>query len=159
MNSLLEVCLVVTLAIGITPTVVAQSQPRAAQPMQKGISVQLPITTNATAMPDADQQEALIVSITDDGTVYVGVNRVSPAALTETVKGALLNRKAKKLYIKADARTSYANVIRVIDAVRTSGVKALSLLTALQESPEPGTLVPPKGIQVWLVRDCPQPQR
>jgi biopolymer transport protein ExbD/biopolymer transport protein TolR len=127
--------------------------------MQKGISVRLPVTTNATPMPDADQQEALIVSITDDGTVYFGINRVSPAALAEAVKGALSDRMAKKLYIKADARTSYANVISVIDAVRASGVKALNLITAQHESAEPGTLVPPKGIQTWLVCDCPQAQR
>jgi biopolymer transport protein ExbD/biopolymer transport protein TolR len=127
--------------------------------MQRGIHVELPIAANATAIPEADRADALIVSITDSGNVYVGVKRVGPAALAETVKGALSNRTEKKLYIKADARTSYSNVIRVIDAVRASGVRALSLITAQQESVEPGTLVPPRGIQMWLVCDDPRAQR
>jgi biopolymer transport protein ExbD len=139
--------------------VIAESEGIPGPAKQKGISVELPVTANATPMPDADQLDALIVSITDDGIVYVGVNQIDPAALVETVKDALSNRKEKKLYIKADARASYSNVIRVIDAVHTSGVEALNLLTAQRESPQPGTLVSPKGIHVWLVRDCPQAQR
>jgi biopolymer transport protein TolR len=159
MNYLLEVCLIVTLAAGFSPSPAAQSQAIPVPAMQKGVSVKLPVASNALTMPDADREDALIVSITDDGTVYVGVNRISPAALAETVKGALSNRPERKLYIKADARTPYANVVTVIDAVRTSGVEALNLLTAQQESAGPGTVVPPKGMQVWLVHDCHQAKR
>ena len=149
MNSLLEVCLAtLALTTGIATSV-------SAQPLQKGIHVQLPSTVSATAMPGADHENALIVSITNDGGVYVGVNKVSPAALAETVKSALSNRTEKKLYIKADARTSYANVIKVMDAVRASGAKALGLITAQYDSAEPGTRVSPKGIQTWLACDCP----
>lgn len=150
MNYLLEVCLVVNLAIGITPSVGAQSQAIAAQTLQKGITVELPVSSNAVPMPDADQENALIVSIKDDGSVYFGVNPISPAALAEKVKGVLSNRTEKKLYIKADARTLYANVVRVLDAVRKAGVEAPDLLTAQRDSSEPGTLVPPKGLGVLV---------
>jgi biopolymer transport protein ExbD len=150
MNNLLEVCLVVTLATGITPSIVAQSQAIAAQAMQKGISVELPVTSNAVPMPDADQGDALIVSITDDGNVYFGVNPISSAALAEKVKGVLSNQTEKKLYIKADARTPYANVMKVLGAVRAAGVEAPSLLTAQRDSSQPGTLVPPKGLEVLV---------
>jgi len=113
MNYQLEVCLVaLTLITGVTPSVAAQSQ----QAMQKGISVELPVTKNAVAMPDADQGDAVIVSVTDGGGVYLGVNPISPVALAETVKRGLANRTEKKLYIKADARTPYANVLKVLDA-------------------------------------------
>ena len=152
MNSLLEVCLVVTLAVAITPSALAQAGNSMTPAMQRGIHVELPATSNAVSLPDADQQDALIVAITQDGGMYLGVNRVTPGALAETVKDAFSNRPGKKLYIKADARTSYANVVRVIDAMHASGVGALSLLTAQQESPQPGTVAPPKGIQLWLFR-------
>ncbi len=169
MNHLLEVCLVaLTLATGITPSVAAQSPvaapensfartwkgyeatPATAQAMRKGISVELPVTSNAAPMPDADQEDALIVSVTEDGTVYFGVEQISPAGLAEKVKGGLSNRTEKKLYIKADARTPYANVVNVLDAVRTAGVEAPNLLTAQRDSSEPGTLVPPKGLEVLV---------
>ncbi len=169
MNHLLEVCLVaLTLATGITPSVAAQSPvaapensfartwkgyeatPATAQAMRKGISVELPVTSNAAPMPDADQEDALIVSVTEDGTVYFGVEQISPAGLAEKVKGGLSNRTEKKLYIKADARTPYANVVNVLDAVRTAGVEAPNLLTAQRDSSGPGTLIPPKGLEVLI---------
>src|SRR6266849_2259040 len=169
MNHLLEVCLVaLTLATGITPSVAAQSPvaapensfarswkgyeatPATAQAMRKGISVELPVTSNAAPMPDADQEDALIVSVTEDGTVYFGVEQISPAGLAEKVKGGLSNRTEKKLYIKADARTPYAGVARVLDALRTAGVEAPNLLTAQTGSSEPGTLVSAKGLEVSL---------
>ncbi|HMH08013.1 MAG TPA: biopolymer transporter ExbD [Terriglobales bacterium] len=145
MNHLLEVCLIsVTLAPGITPSVAAQSP---AQAMRKGISVELPVTTHAVPMPDADQENSLIVSVTEDGDVYLGVNLIGPAALAEKVKGGLPNR-TEKLYIKADGRTKYANVVKILDAVREAGVEAPNLLTAQRDSSESGTLVPPKGLEV-----------
>jgi biopolymer transport protein ExbD len=150
MNYLLEVCLLVILAAGATPAIGAQSPTIAAQTMQEGISVQLPVTSNAVAMPDADQEDALIVSVTDDGSVYFGVDPISPAALAEKVRDGLSNRTERKLYIKADARTPYANVVKVLDAMRTAGVEAPNLLTAQRDSSGPGTLIPPKGLEVLI---------
>ena len=144
MNYLLEVCLVaITLTAGITP--IAAQPPQA---MQKGISVELALTSNAAPMPGADQEDASIVSVTADGSVYFGLNPISPAALSEKVKSSLSDRTEKELYIKADARTQYANVMSVLDAVRAAGVKAPNLLTAEQDSSEQGSLVPPKGLEV-----------
>jgi biopolymer transport protein ExbD/biopolymer transport protein TolR len=175
MNHLLEVCLAaLALTTAISPPVAAQSsvvrarssiagtweerlnfaEPdatgRAAQAMQKGISVELPVTSNAVPMPDADQQDSLIVSVTDDGSVYFGVNPIIASALADKVKASLSNRSQKKLYIKADARTPYANVVKVLNALRTAGVAAPNLLTTQRDSLEPGILVPPKGLEVLI---------
>jgi biopolymer transport protein TolR len=147
MNYLLEVCLIgLALTTDVTPSVAAQSP----EAMQKGISVELPVSSNAVAMPDADQENSLIVSVTDNGSVYFGVHPISPAALAEKVSGGLSNRTEKKLYIKADARVPYANVAKVLDAVRTAGVEAPNLLTAQRDSSDPGTLVPPTGLEVMI---------
>jgi biopolymer transport protein ExbD len=150
MNYLLEVCVLVTLAAGATPAIGAKSQAITARTMQKGISVELPVTSHAVAMPDADQEDALIVSVTDDGSVYFGVDPISPPALAEKVRDGLSNRTERKLYIKADARTPYANVVKVLDAMRTAGVEAPNLLTAQRDSSGPGTLIPPKGLEVLI---------
>ena len=169
MNNLLGVCLIaLTLPTGITPSIAAQSQvtapensfartwrgygatPAKGQAMRKGISVELPVTSSAVPMPDADQEDSLIVSVTDDGSVYFGVDPISPSALAENVKRGLSNGTGKRLYIKVDARTSYANVVKVLEAVRTAGVEAPNLLTAQRDSSEPGTLVPPKGLAVLV---------
>jgi len=50
------------------------------------------------------------------------------------VRVGLSNQAGKKLYIKVDSRTSYANVGKVLDAVRAAQVDSVILLTA-QSSP------------------------
>jgi biopolymer transport protein ExbD len=151
MNYLLEVCLVaVTLGTSIAPPLVAQSEAHARPPLQKGISVELPVTSNAVPEPDADGEDASIVTVTDDGRVYLGIALTTPAALAETVKSDLSNRREKKLYIKADDRTSYANVMQVLDTLRTAGVEDPNLLTTQTVSSAPGTLVSPNGLGVSL---------
>ena len=147
MNYLLEVCLI---ALTLTTALRAQPEARTHLPLQKGISVELPVTSNAIPAPDADQEDAFIVTVTDKGSVYVGIGLTTTAALAERVKGGLSNRTGKKLYIKADARTPYASVARVLDALRTAGVEAPNLLTAQTGSSEPGTLVSAKGLDVSL---------
>jgi biopolymer transport protein TolR len=151
MHYTLEVCLLaLTLTPSTVPLLVAQSEARTHPPLQKGISVELPVTSNAVPLPDADQENALIVTVTDEGSVYVGIGLTTTAALAERVKGGLSDRTEKKVYIKADARTPYASVARVLEALRTAGVEAPNLLTAQTGSSEPGTLVSSKGLEVSL---------
>ena len=119
-----------------------------AQALRKGISVELAVTSNAVAMPDADKEDSLIVAVTSNGNVYFGIDPITPAALAE--KHGLSSRVDQKLYVKADARTPYANVMTVLDALRKAGVTAPNLLTAQHEPPEPGKIVPPKGLEVLV---------
>jgi biopolymer transport protein ExbD len=119
-----------------------------AQAMQQGISVQLPVANTAVPMADAEQEDSLIVTVTDDGTVYFGVDPVNPAVLAEEVRKNLSNRPEKKLYIKADARTQYANVLMVLEALRSAGVDTTVLLSDQRASSTAGTLVPPYGLAV-----------
>jgi biopolymer transport protein TolR len=122
----------------------------AAQALKKGISVELAVTSHAVAMPDAEKEDALIVAVTHDGRVYFGIDPITPVALAEEVKRDLSSQTEKRLYIKADARIPYANVMKVLDAVRRAGVTAPNLLTNQPETPEPGKLVPPKGLEVLV---------
>ncbi len=146
MKCLLEVCLIVLSSA--TTAVVAQNP---TIPMQRGISVQLPATSNAVAVPSADKGDALVVAVTHDGRVYLGTDLISPADLADKVKSEVATRADKKLYIKADARTPYATVVKVLDAVHTSGVQELTLLTDQREPPEAGKLVTPKGLQMLVI--------
>ena len=129
-------------------TVLFAAQRYSAQTLRKGVSVEMAVTHNAIAMPDADNEGALIVAVTHKGSVYFGIDPITPAALAE--KRGLTGRTEEKLYIKADARTPFANVAKVLDAVRTAGVTAPSLLTAQHETPEPGRPVPPMGLEVQV---------
>ena len=150
MKYLLEVCLVALILEGIAPFAAAQSA--AEVPVQRGISVNLPITNNAVAVPNADKEDALVVTVTHDSGVYFGVNPITTAALPEKVRNVLSQHREKTLYIKADARVPYASLIKVLDSVRTAGVEGLTLLTSQRDSEESGALVSPKGFEMEVVQ-------
>lgn len=167
MKCLLEVCLIATLAIA--PSVAAQSAvagtensgpglklvPRvgpngnAAQALQEGISVELPVTNNARPVQAADNEDAWIVTLTADGRIYFGTDPVTPAALEDAMKSRPRNRE-QKLYIKADARVLFSNVATVINAGRVVGFEAPVLLTSQPETAAAGTMVPPNGLEVLV---------
>jgi biopolymer transport protein ExbD len=116
--------------------------------MQKGVSVQLAVSADAAPMPEADNENAFIVTVTEDGSVYLGVSRIALPDLKEKVRGTPLQR-GQKLYIKADARAPYARVLEVLDATRTGGMAQQVLLTAHTGPSTPGTIVP-QGVEVRL---------
>jgi biopolymer transport protein ExbD len=146
MKCLLEVCLI-ALSLAAANVVAQEST----IPMQRGIRVQLPATSNAVPVPSADKEDALVVAVTHDGRVYLGTDLISPADLADKVKSELARRADKKLYVKADARTSYANVVAVLDAARTSGVQELTLLTDQREPSEAEKFVTPKGLEMLVI--------
>jgi biopolymer transport protein ExbD len=154
MNYLLEVCLTIALAIGVTPSLIVQpliGQSNPAIPtLQKGISVQMPVTTTAMPMPDADKENATVVTITEDGSVYIGLNPTDASAVADGVRNALSSQAEKNLYIKADARTPYAQVVKVLATLRTAGVETPSLLTSQPDAYLPGALLPPQGLEVFV---------
>jgi len=97
--------------------------------LRKGVSVQMPVTTNAAAMPDADMADALVVAVTFAGSVFLGVAKVTPAQLSGEVKSLLTAHPGKRVYLKGDARTPYSTVAEVLEALRIAGVHAPILLT------------------------------
>jgi len=150
MNRRWQPCLVSLMMGAVSGAVFAQSGVNV--PLQRGVSVQLAVTSNAVAVPNADKQDALVVALTADGSIYLRANRVPTPDLADTVRSILSTRKDKTLYIKADARVQYARLVEVIDAVQKSGVEGLTFLTAQRDAADQRTLVPPKGLEMRVVQ-------
>jgi biopolymer transport protein ExbD/biopolymer transport protein TolR len=110
--------------------------------LQKGISVDMAQVNNPEQMPDADKEDALLVSITRDGKVYFGSEQMAVDNLTGKVKDRLANKPDKRVYVKADMRARFGSVVQVVDAVRAAGVDDLGLLTD-QRKTNPTTPPPP----------------
>ena len=111
--------------------------------LQKGVSVDLARTDNPQQMPDADKEDSLVVAVMRDGTIYFGQDKVSADQLTAKVKDKLANKTNKMVFVKADARTKYGNVVEVVDNVRSAGVDQLGLLT---EQRKPGSFETPPPV-------------
>ncbi len=97
--------------------------------LQKSRPVELAKTTNPIQMPDADKEDAIIVAVQRDGKIFFDTTQVGPDDLTQKVKDRIANRVDKRVYVKADARAKYKNVVEVVDNVRSAGVSELGLLT------------------------------
>jgi biopolymer transport protein TolR len=115
--------------------------------LQKGISVDMPKVNNPEQMPDADKEDALLVSIMRNGDVFFGTDKITPDNLTTKVKDRLANRVDKRVYVKADSRAHFGNVVQVVDAVRAAGVDDLGLLTDQRKTTPPPPAAPATGGQ------------
>ena len=102
--------------------------------LQHGIPVDMAKVNNPEDMHDADKEDALQVAVTRDDKVFFGNDLVNPADLTQKIKDKLTNRTDKRVYVKADARAHFGNVVQVVDAVRAAGVDDLGLLTDQRKS-------------------------
>jgi biopolymer transport protein ExbD/biopolymer transport protein TolR len=98
--------------------------------LQKGAPVELPRTKNPLDMSDADKDDAIRVGIARDGKFYLGTERIVVEDLSQKVADLLSSREGDKtVYVKADARASYGDVVKVVDAIRTAGVDRVGLLS------------------------------
>ena len=145
MNYLLSVCLIaLTFATNVTPYASAQTPA-----MRQGVGVQMAKTANATPMPDADNEDAWVVAVTGDGRLFFGVKPVTPEGLAKEMK-TTPRHPDQSLYVKADARASFGNVEKVLNAAKRDLFESAVLLTNQNETPALGKLVAPKGLEVLL---------
>ena len=113
--------------------------------LQKGISVDMAKVNNPEQMPDADKEDALLVSVTRDGKVYFGSEQTTIDNLTTKVKDRLANKMDKRVYVKADMRARFGSVVQVVDSVRAAGVDDLGLLTDQKKTATPQPAPPQAG--------------
>jgi biopolymer transport protein ExbD/biopolymer transport protein TolR len=88
-------------------------------------------------MTDADKEDAIVVAITRDGTIFLGRDKIQSDQLTNKIKDRIANRVDKRVYVRSDARAKYKNVVEVVDNVRSAGVDDLGLLTEQQRKQQP----------------------
>ena len=108
--------------------------------LQNKVNVDLARAKSATAMPDADHEDSVKVSITRDGKVYLGANQLALADLGPKAQDLLQNKPDKTVYIRSDARARYGVVMDAIDNLRTAGVDQVAFLTEPETTPKPANV-------------------
>jgi biopolymer transport protein TolR len=101
--------------------------------LQNKVQVEMAQVENPTAMPDADKEDAIVVAITRDGSVFLGQNKIAISELGPAVQTKLADKPGKTVFFRADARAQWGGVEDAIDAVRTAGVETVGLLTQKRE--------------------------
>jgi biopolymer transport protein ExbD len=115
--------------------------------LQKGVSVDLANVNDPREMQDADKDDAIIVAVTRDGSIFLGNTKVTKEEITGQIKDLIANKLDHTVYVKSDARAKYGDVVAVVDEIRAAGVDSLGLLTdkAKSLSNKPQTEQKPAG--------------
>jgi biopolymer transport protein TolR len=95
--------------------------------LQQGVELELP---QETISPIEGNDEQLVVSIDKAGKVFLGKgNEVATAEIGKRVKASLEAKADKRVFIRADKRVPYGEVMAVMGSIRRSGIEKLGLIT------------------------------
>jgi len=111
--------------------------------LQKNTPVDLAMTNNAHDMKEADRDDAIVVAVTRDGSIFLGNTKVGKEDITGQVKDRISTRIDKTVYVKSDARAKYGDVVAVVDEIRSAGVDQLGLLTEKNQKEKAAPPPPP----------------
>ena len=113
--------------------------------LQKSLPVDMARVNNAKEMQDADKDDAIIVAVTRDGTIYLKNTKITKEDITGNIRDTLSSRLDKTVYVKSDARAKYDDVVAVVDEIRSAGVDQLGLLTEQNQQERRTPPPPPNG--------------
>jgi biopolymer transport protein ExbD len=108
--------------------------------LQNNVSVDMVQSRNAADMDAANRSDAAVIAITRDGKIFLGSNEISPDSVAKDVENKLANNLDKTVYIRADARAKYGDVLTVVNGIRDANIQNVAMLTQQIER-RPG--VPP----------------
>lgn len=92
-----------------------------------GVPVELPKTA-AGALP-AEQEEPLTVTVSADGAVQIQTTEIGRDQLVARLRGIATERASDRVYLRADGRVSYAQVMEVMGALNAGGFSNIGLVT------------------------------
>jgi biopolymer transport protein ExbD len=99
-------------------------------PHKKSISqVQLARVDNAYPMPDAAKEDAIVVTVTRDGELWLGQSKTDISELGEQLRDRIADKLDRTMFLRADARARFLDVEDVLDSMRAAGADDVGLLT------------------------------
>jgi biopolymer transport protein TolR len=98
--------------------------------MQGGVDVDLP---RAEARP-LSAKEGMVVTVDRSGRIFVDETAVTYNDFRVTFKSLVATRKPTGVYLRADDRVAYGDVVRALAVIRAAGVQNVGLV-AEQEEP------------------------
>ena len=102
----------------------------AAPMLTVGIPVELPKTKAATLN---DTTEPLVISVNENGKVFLQESEIDPKILGEKLKAITGNNPNARIYVRGDAKINYGKVAQVMGFVTTAGFTRLALVAEVPE--------------------------
>ncbi len=95
----------------------------------KNQSINLNLPKVKTGQKANITETAVIVSVDKRGAIYLNDSEIQQLNLENKLKILFSNRRKKEIFLKADSLIPYGNVMRVMDLIRSSGIKKISMVT------------------------------
>jgi biopolymer transport protein TolR len=102
----------------------------AAPLMTVGVPIDLPQTQARQLNTD---QKPVTVSVTTEGTIYVGETAVDAAGVVAAVLAAAANGTEDRIYVRGDMAANYGAVMQVMGALSGAGFTKIGLLTEQEQ--------------------------
>jgi len=97
--------------------------------MSRGIDVTVPVANQPQVAPE----DRLTVSVNAQGRIYVGDKPVNLVLLEDHLRGLLSGRATKVVYLRADEKLQYGQVIQVVDKMKSAGVEQIGFAYQLPQ--------------------------
>ena len=101
--------------------------------LQKGVPVNLPVTSNPEKTPDTEKQ--LQVSVKADGSIYLGPLVLREEQLNSELKAIFERTPDREIAVKGDRQVKYGVVVKVLRACRDAGFQNVGLITQPEKQP------------------------
>ena len=98
--------------------------------LENRIKVDLPTGDFAAAEPS----ENIIVTITENNTIYLNGKLIDPLKLTESVAAEIKDEPEKIVILEADKNVLHGKVIRVMDLLKKGGAEKIAIATQPAEN-------------------------
>jgi biopolymer transport protein ExbD/biopolymer transport protein TolR len=95
--------------------------------LQRGAEVKLPKAINAESKEDSG--EATIISVKEDGSLYLGNDLITVDLLERELNAILLTEPFKFILIKGDTKAHYGDVRKAMEVCEKVGAKTVALQT------------------------------
>lgn len=93
--------------------------------LQRGTDVQLPSAQSS----QVKEEERITLTVTKDSRILVNNEEVPRGELEARLKLRTGSGKERVLYLRGDARVPYGFVIDVMDAIKSSGIETVGMIT------------------------------
>ncbi|MFN8693613.1 MAG: protein TolR [Holosporales bacterium] len=104
----------------------------AAPLMTVGVDVELPQTS---AAPIKNDEEPLVLSLNSKGEIFIGENLIPREKLLEKLQAVTAAKEDSVIYIRADKRLSYGQVMELMGAINNAGYSKVALVTDALDEP------------------------
>jgi len=97
-----------------------------------GVPVELP-GSDANAGADQGESEPLIVTVREDGRVFLQETETSLEDIVPQLTARAESGLQQVIYVRGDARANYGALMRVMGRISAAGFQRISLVTNLEE--------------------------